>query len=175
MENDVENMAEMVEVDGLDELSYTENQVSLMNRSTDIVMELRDEIKRLTKIIIMQREKLRTADKIFNTPDVFDIGVVVKTLQYPGYGKNTTIQLLKNEGILMKNGLPNQKYVDKGYFKVIMRCYEDKLGYNRVSSKTMVTGQGINFIRKILTFYTSGRRDNVFLGNTDGKFKLITK
>ena len=52
--------------------------------------------------------------------------------------------------ILDKNNIPYQKYVDKGYFRVIEQKYTVPDGEVRINIKSLVYQKGIDKIRKIL-------------------------
>lgn len=56
---------------------------------------------------------------------------------------------LRNNGYLMKDNMPYQKYIDSGYFDVIEQTYKTPYG-SKVSLKTLVTGKGqIYFTEKL--------------------------
>ena len=54
---------------------------------------------------------------------------------------------LRNEGILDRNNVPYQRYVDCGWFRVIEQKYT-KNGEQCVTTKTLVYQKGVDAIRK---------------------------
>jgi anti-repressor protein len=50
----------------------------------------------------------------------------------------------------MRNNQPYQCYIDAGYFRVIMKQYNDRLGESHTYTRTLVTGKGAAYIQKRL-------------------------
>ena len=74
------------------------------------------------------------------------MGVVAKTL---GIGRNTLFKILREEKILMRNNVPYQKYIDRGYFEVIERPIP--MGDATINKpKTLVTARGVDYIGRLL-------------------------
>lgn len=65
-------------------------------------------------------------------------------------GPNKLFDFLRKEEVLMDDNLPYQRYIDAGYFRVIMRQYTDPKGEERISSRTFVTGKGAIYIQKLV-------------------------
>ena len=57
------------------------------------------------------------------------------------------LSFLRNNGILMDDNEPYQRYMTAGYFKIIMYKYESS-GNIITHYKTLVTKKGANFILK---------------------------
>lgn len=67
-----------------------------------------------------------------------------------GIGRNKLFALLREKGILQKDNMPYQRFVDAGYFKVVEGKYE--VNENVVVTKTTYVKQkGIDYIRKLLS------------------------
>jgi phage antirepressor YoqD-like protein len=78
-----------------------------------------------------------------------------------GIGRNKLFALLREKGILQKDNMPYQRFVDAGYFKVVEGKYE--ANENVVISKTTYVKQkGIDYIRKLLS-----RREGIANAETD--------
>lgn len=78
-----------------------------------------------------------------------------------GIGRNKLFALLREKGILQKDNMPYQRFVDAGYFKVVEGKYE--ANENVVISKTTYVKQkGIDYIRKLLN-----RREGIANAETD--------
>ena len=89
-------------------------------------------------------------DAVASSKDVIDIGQVAKILAVPGIGRNKLFTILKDRRILMSSNVPYQKYIDKGYFKLIEQKFTTPDGETRVSVKTVVYQKGVDAIRKLL-------------------------
>ncbi len=80
---------------------------------------------------------------------IVDMEKVAKILNL-GIGRNSLFQILRDIGILMDNNLPYQKYINRGYFRVVERKYEKK-GSTHIYIKTMVSQKGLDYIRRRLS------------------------
>lgn len=89
-------------------------------------------------------------DAVADSKDAIEIGKVAKVLNFPGVGRNKLFEILRDKGILMKNNIPYQKYIDNGCFRTIERKYSTPDGEIRISIKTLVYQKGVDFIRKTL-------------------------
>ena len=68
-----------------------------------------------------------------------------------GTGQNSLFRFLRQERLLMPNNLPYQQHIDAGYFRVVERQYNDRLGESHIYTRTLVTGKGLAFIQKRLS------------------------
>ena len=81
------------------------------------------------------------ADAI-NCQSVQEIAKVLRT------GPNRLFQFLREAGVLMRNNLPYQQYIDAGHFRVVEGQYLDHQGESRTYARTLVTGKGLTFIQR---------------------------
>lgn len=89
-------------------------------------------------------------DAVADSKDAIEIGKVAKVLNFPGIGRNKLFEILRNKGILMKDNVPYQKYIDNGCFRTIEQKYSTPDGEIKISIKTLVYQKGVDFIRKTL-------------------------
>lgn len=89
-------------------------------------------------------------DAVADSKDAIEIGKVAKVLNFPGIGRNKLFEILRKKGVLMKNNIPYQKYIDSGCFRTIEQKYSTPDGEIRISIKTLVYQKGVDFIRKTL-------------------------
>jgi len=136
------------------------NIAELPNISTDLEMMALDakvsawktrKIEELQKQLADAQPKIAFHDAVTGSKDTIDIGEAAKVLAIPGLGRNKLFERLRNEGILMQNNQPYQKYVDAGYFRTIESSYTTPDGSTHVSIKTVVYQRGLNFIRKVVS------------------------
>ena len=118
-----------------------------------VVQELKEEREK-NKKLITDNERMRPKEEFFDavtdSRDAIEIGKVAKVLNLPGIGRNKLFEILRKKGILMKNNIPYQKYIDNGCFRTIEQKYSMPDGETRISIKTLVYQKGIDYIRKIL-------------------------
>ncbi len=100
--------------------------------------------------IQLMKPKADFYDAVTGSSDTVDLGTVAKLLKFEGIGRNTLFEILRNEGYLMPNNYPYQKYVDSGHFRVIETSYQKPDGSTHVSFKTVVYQKGVSMIRKVL-------------------------
>lgn len=66
-----------------------------------------------------------------------------------GLGRNRLFEYLRNKGVLTKDNIPYQKYINAGLFKVIQTKKESQYG-TKVFSKTIITGKGQHELIKVI-------------------------
>ncbi|MZP28673.1 phage antirepressor Ant [Heliobacterium undosum] len=70
-------------------------------------------------------------------------------------GRNNTYATLRENGILIKNGmdknLPIQKYVDSGHFAVKEITFKNPYGQLMSRSRTLVSPKGVELVRRVLS------------------------
>ncbi|MEM4987492.1 phage antirepressor KilAC domain-containing protein [Collimonas sp. H4R21] len=90
--------------------------------------------------------KVEFAETICNTAGVCKMGQFAKTI---GWGPNRFIERLRTDEVLMQNNLPFQKFIDRGYFRVIeKKPWTDSSGNEHPTFTTMVTGRGQEWLAK---------------------------
>ena len=89
-------------------------------------------------------------DAVADSKDAIEIGKVAKVLNFPGIGRNKLFEILRRKGILMKDNIPYQKFIDNGCFRTIEQKYSLPDGETRISIKTLVYQKGVDYIRKVL-------------------------
>lgn len=113
-------------------------------------VRLLEENEALEKENEEMRPKAEFFDAVVGSKDAIEIGKVAKVLNFPGIGRNKLFEILRDKGILMKNNIPYQKYIDNGCFRTIEQKYSTPDGEIRISIKTLVYQKGVDFIRKTL-------------------------
>ena len=86
-------------------------------------------------------------DAVTDSKDAIAIGEAAKVLNM-GIGRNKLFQLLRGKKILMRNNVPYQEFIDRGYFRVIEQKWTTSEGETRISIKTLVYQKGLDFIRR---------------------------
>lgn len=113
-------------------------------------VRLLEENEALEKENAEMRPKAEFFDAVADSKDAIEIGKVAKVLNFSGIGRNKLFEILRDKGILMKNNIPYQKYIDNGCFRTIEQKYSTPDGEIRISIKTLVYQKGVDFIRKTL-------------------------
>ena len=96
------------------------------------------------------RPKAAFYDAVADSSDSFSMGETAKMLGRAGYGRNNLIRFLRTRGILMTGNVPKQRYMDRGYFRVIQSEYMEAGGAMRLKTVTRVREKGVDFIRRQL-------------------------
>ena len=119
----------------------------------ELAVAAEDECDRLRQENKALRPKADFYDRVTDTDVSFSLGETAKLLAIPGLGRNTLIQFLRDEGILMANNVAKQRYIDRGYFHVVQRDFYGPDGALRIKAATRVYVKGIEFIRRRLDNY----------------------
>lgn len=116
--------------------------------------ETRIKVERENTILISENERMKPKEEFFDavtdSKDAIEIGKVAKVLDFPGVGRNKLFEILRDKGVLMRNNIPYQKYIDNGCFRTIEQKYTVPDGETRISIKTLVYQKGVDYIRKVL-------------------------
>lgn len=95
------------------------------------------------------KPKVDFYNDVTSSGDAIEIGEVAKLLDM-GVGRNKLFSILREEKILMKDNIPFQEYVDRGYFEVVETRYQRPNGDVGINLKTLVFQKGVDYIRKVL-------------------------
>lgn len=126
----------------------------IMARALEIAHKTIDKIKNQNSLLIEDNERMKPKEEFFDavagSKDAIEIGKVAKVLNYSGIGRNKLFEILREKGVLMKDNIPYQRYIDNGCFRTIEQKYHTPDGETRINIKTLVYQKGVDYIRKIL-------------------------
>jgi len=108
-----------------------------------------EQIEHQNKLLLEQKPKVDFYEAVTGSKDTIDMGCVAKVLNKK-IGRNKLFEFLRENGVLMSNNVPYQKYCDCGYFRVIETKYTKPDGSTHIGLKTLVYQKGVNYINKIL-------------------------
>ncbi|MCK9532630.1 MAG: phage antirepressor KilAC domain-containing protein [Gammaproteobacteria bacterium] len=108
-----------------------------------------EQIEQQKEIIAIQAPKVEFYDAVTGSKDTIDMGSVAKVLNKK-IGRNKLFEFLRENGVLMSNNIPYQKYVDSGHFRVIETKYTKPDGSTHIGLKTLIYQKGVNYINKLL-------------------------
>lgn len=126
-----------------------------------MVIQAEEEKEKLQLQIEEQAPKVEFFDTVAESKDAISIGstaqVLNKELNKKGkkIGQNKLFAFLRNQKILKDNNTPYQKYIDRGWFRVIEQKYEAK-GEIRIYFKTLVYQKGVDGILRTVNKYLKG-------------------
>lgn len=101
--------------------------------------------------IIEMQPKADFYDDVADSNNTCDMQTVAKLLNYKDVGRNTLFEILRDSKILQYDNIPYQKYVDRGWFRLIETKYHDKkTSEPRINFKTVVFQKGIEKISNLL-------------------------
>ena len=121
-----------------------------MQLQAEMIAELEAENARQAAKIKEDAPKVEFYDAVTDSSDCIDIAQAAKVINADGIGRNKLFEILRKEKILDKNNVPYQKYVDRGYFRIIETSYTTSTGEVKISLKTLVFQKGLEFIAKII-------------------------
>lgn len=126
--------------------------------SPDFLIQLATQLKeekiareKAEQKIIEQEPFVNFANKVSDSSNLIDMGKMAKLLkdEHINIGRNRLFKWLREEGILMSNDIPYQRYINGGYFKVIESVYHTPYE-TKTQQTTMVTGRGQIYITERL-------------------------
>ena len=126
------------------------NDPDLAIKAFTALREERNKNKLLMEDVKRMKPKEEFFDAVADSKDAIEIGKVAKVLNFPGVGRNKLFEILRRKGILMKDNIPYQKFIDNGCFRTIEQKYSLPDGETRISIKTLVYQKGVDYIRKVL-------------------------
>lgn len=97
----------------------------------------------LIETIEEQKPKVDFADTVMKTPDNIKIGALAKILNNDGIniGEKRLFKLLRDRGVLMKDNVPYQDFIDNGFFLVHEGVFK-RNDVERLYTVTLVTPKG---------------------------------
>ena len=131
-------------------------QLAILNGDdTQRILALKEYENILTKPLLDKIEEdkplVEFAETISQASDSIDIGTFSKLVkdQNIKIGRNKLFEWLRDNGYLMKNNVPYQKYIDNNYFEIVEYTYKTSYG-EKLTTKTLITGLGqIKIIEKL--------------------------
>lgn len=115
-----------------------------------LLIQVRENKKLIAENKVLQ-PKADFYDAVTQSEDTIDVGQVAKVLAIKGYGRNNMFKFLREQGVLMHNNQPYQKYIDNGCFKQIeTQWYDRKAEMTHIGLKTVVYQKGLDFIRNLI-------------------------
>lgn len=104
-----------------------------------------EEIERQAAKIALDAPKVEFAEAIRGSDDGVDMGTMAKLL---GYGRNTFMQMLRDDRVLMANNLPYQHFIDRGYFRTTEKPITRTDGKTDIKHSTLVIGAGQVYLQR---------------------------
>lgn len=131
----------------------TEELLNNPDLAIQAFMRLKEEMKKrkeLEKKVEEQQPKVEFYNDVTDSDTTAEIGTVAKVLNFKSVGRNTLFDILRRQGILQRDNMPFQTYVDRGYFRVVESKWNAPNGDVKVNYKTVVYQKGIEYISKVL-------------------------
>lgn len=118
----------------------------------DVVARLKQEKDArlaVEKQLEVQAPKIEAYNTLMDSKQALYIGDVAKLLNSKEWGQKRLFVFLRNAGVLTKDNLPYQEYINKQYFRVVTRTYtvHDEI---RNSMTTLVMPKGIDYILNLI-------------------------
>ncbi len=125
----------------------------------NLALEAETECEGLRQENAAMRPKAEFYDAVADSENSFSLGETAKMIGLSGYGRNNLIRFLRARGILMADNVAKQRYVERGYFRIVQSDYYAADGSLRVKAVTRVYEKGIEFIRRQLALLPLAGRE----------------
>lgn len=119
-----------------------------MSEALRLAADLTDRVAALEQQTIEMLPKAEFHDNVADARGLHTMSEAANILQI---GRNTLFSRLRRLGIIKKldrSNVPYQSYIDRGYFKVRSRFFDE-----HVSHTTYVTPRGLTYLHKVLADY----------------------
>lgn len=134
--------------ESMSELEIIANALVVAN---NVIQQKSKELEAIKALRAKEKPLVDFANQVASASNSISVGEFAKLLndEQIKIGQNNLFKWLRDNGYLMKDNMPYQKYIDSGYFDVIEQTYKTPYG-SKVSLKTLVTGKGqIYFTEKL--------------------------
>ena len=116
----------------------------------NLAVEAENECEELRGVVADLSPKAEFYDRVADTNASFSLGETAKMLEIPCFGRNNLIRFLRSQGVLMSDNVAKQRYIERGYFRVVQRDYCAPDGTLHVKAVTRVYEKGVDYIRHLL-------------------------
>ncbi|EFO9039077.1 antirepressor, BRO family protein [Campylobacter jejuni] len=104
------------------------------------------ENERLQALQIENKPKIEAFETLMSSNNLIDFLEFSKIVKI---GRNTIFSKLRESGILMRDNMPYQEYITRGYFKCVENAFTQN-NIKRIYTKTMITAKGQDYlVRKL--------------------------
>ena len=115
-----------------------------------LAVEAENECEELRGVVAELLPKAEFYDRVADVNASFSLGETAKMLAINGFGRNNLIRFLRSQGVLMADNVAKQRFVERGYFRVVQRDYSAPDGTLRVKAVTRVYEKGVDYIRRLM-------------------------
>lgn len=115
-----------------------------------LAAEQQEMIEAQQKQLEVQQPKVEFFDAVAESKTAIEMKLIANTLHFKNVGRNKLFCILREQGILNRDNVPYQRFIDCGYFRTIEQKYTVPSGETRINIKTLVYQRGLDYIRKML-------------------------
>lgn len=94
--------------------------------------------------------KIEFYNEIASSKNAIEMKLAANVLNIKGIGRNKLFEILRDNKILARDNSPYQRYIDAGYFRVVISKWQDPYGVWHQTTKTVVYPRGLNYVRKLI-------------------------
>jgi len=114
-----------------------------------LAADQQEKIEEKERQLALQAPKVEFYDTVADSKDAIPMGDVAKVIDC-GMGRNKLFVFLRIAKVLNGENVPYQKYVDRGYFRLVERSNTDAKGNVHISTTTLVYQKGVDYISKLV-------------------------
>ena len=96
------------------------------------------------------KPKTEFYDEVIESKDTMEMALVAKTLNFRNIVRNKLFEVLRVEGVLQRENVPYQRYVDSGWFRTVESKFSKPNGDVGISIKRVVYQKGLGEILELL-------------------------
>lgn len=136
-------------IEYINQLEEELNQLRLPKNYKEALIALveAEEVKEQQQLLIAEmKPKVEGYEDLLSVQSNHTMNDVAKVV---GVGRNTLFKILRDNKVLMKDNLPYQDFIDRGYFSV-REVVIKRVEYEDVKRQTLVTTKGVDYINKKL-------------------------
>lgn len=126
-----------------------------LNVANSMIQERNLKVEEYVYKLEQARPMIEFAEQVSESLDAVELGIFAKAINDENIplGRNKLFEWLRNNGYLMDNNLPYQKYIDNNFFEVVEKTCHTIFG-DKVYFQTYIKGKGqiaiVNKLRKSL-------------------------
>jgi phage antirepressor YoqD-like protein len=124
--------------------------LEMMAKIAEVMAWTKQKISEYQAQIETMQPKAEFFDTVADSRDAISIRDAASVLNRKGLGQNNLFALLRSLSVLDGGNAPYREYIERGYFRVIEQTWTDRAGEPHVSTKTLVTQRGLQYLARLL-------------------------
>lgn len=121
--------------------------LGLNKLNTEVITPLENKVEEQEKELEISRPKAIFYDSVMESKSTFSMREVAQLLSFKKIGRNKLFALLRDWGVLDKNNVPYQRYIEEGWFRIVQSTWvHPQTGDLMSNTKTVAYQKGLDKI-----------------------------